>query len=262
MQKILPIYKPAGLTPFDMVKKIKLSNAKLAKVKIGYAGRLDPLAHGVLLLMVGEETKNRDLYLALPKSYVFEVVFGLQTDTYDILGMLTSIQTKNISKNVNLFVNTFVKKCLGKQLQKYPPYSSKAVKGKPLFWWAKNGKLTEIDIPTREIEIYDFTVISTGDIVIDKLNERVSDAINSVQGDFRQKEIKTLWDQYFSKQKKEKTLPTVTFKISCSSGTYVRELVNQMGKEIGCGALAINILRTSVGSYSLTDAQNLQSKGI
>jgi tRNA pseudouridine55 synthase len=255
MQKIVPIYKPTGLTPFEMVKKIKLTNTKLANIKIGYAGRLDPLAHGVLLLMVGEETKKRDLYLALPKSYLFEVVFGLETDTYDILGLLSTVRSKRTSKNVNLFVNTFVKNRLGKQIQKYPPYSSKAVNGKPLFWWAKNGKLTQIKIPTREIEIYEFTVISIGEIVIDKLNERVSDAINSVKGDFRQKKIKKLWDQYFSQQKKEKTLTTVTFKINCSSGTYVRELVNQMGKEIGCGALAINILRTSVGNYSLTDAQ-------
>src|SRR6266567_8336775 len=125
MQKLLPIYKPAGLTPYDIIKKIKQSNAKLAKVKIGYAGRLDPLAHGVLLLMVGEETKNRDIYLSLPKSYEFEVIFGLQTDTYDILGLLKDVKTKQTAKNVNLFVNKFVKKYVGKQLQEYPPYSSK-----------------------------------------------------------------------------------------------------------------------------------------
>src|SRR5579862_1783685 len=103
MQKLLPIYKPAGLTPFDIIKKIKLSNTKFANLKIGYAGRLDPLAHGVLLLMIGEETKKRDQYLSLPKSYEFEVIFGLQTDTYDILGILEEVKTKPTNKNVNLF---------------------------------------------------------------------------------------------------------------------------------------------------------------
>ncbi len=257
MNTILPIYKPAGLTPYEVVKKIKLANAKLAKVKIGYAGRLDPLAHGVLLLMVGDETKKRDTYLALPKSYVFEVVFGIETDTYDILGKLHSQQLKELKENVNLFVNTFANNRVGKQLQSYPPYSSKAVNGKPLFWWAKNSKLSEIEIPTREIEIFTFKVITTGEISHESLQQRVTDAINTVQGDFRQDEIRKCWDDYFATHGIEKTLPTVTFKIDCSSGTYVRELVNQMGKEIGSGAIAINIMRTAVGNYSLTDAQKI-----
>src|SRR6185437_1274560 len=162
MLKILTIYKPIGFTPFEVVKTIKQVNPKLSKVKMGYAGRLDPLAHGVLLLMIGEETKNRDYYLSLPKTYDFEVVFGVQTDTYDVLGLIE--KTSLPINNVNLFVNKYVNKTIGKSLQTYPPYSSKTVQGKPLFWWARQGKLSEIEMPTREIEIFDFAVIAMGNI--------------------------------------------------------------------------------------------------
>jgi tRNA pseudouridine55 synthase len=254
MHKILSIYKPSGLTPLEIIKQIKKQKPELAHVPITYAGRLDPLAHGVLLLLVGEEAKKRTEYLSLPKSYEFEVVFGLKTDTYDLLGHVTNYNLKKPT-NVNLFVNTFVNKHIGKQKQSYPPYSSKPVMGKPLFWWAKNNRLNEIEIPEKEIEIYSFAYISNGEITIHSLKQKVGKAIASVHGDFRQNEIKNRWDEVFSKIKNEKKrLTTAKFSISCSSGTYVRELVHQLGQQTGFGAVSVDIVRTSVGMYTIKKA--------
>ena len=59
-----------------------------------YAGRLDPMASGVLLVLAGEETKNKDKYLGLDKEYDFEILFGFATDTYDILGKV--IKARNL----------------------------------------------------------------------------------------------------------------------------------------------------------------------
>lgn len=261
MPKLINFYKPIGLTPLEVIKQLRITKPELTNKKIGYAGRLDPLAHGVLLLMVGEETKKREKYLGLPKTYEFEVVFGIQTDTYDLLGYVEEKNVKYSKKNVNIFVNTFVNKFIGKQMQAYPPYSSKTVKGKPLFWYARNNKLKNIIIPQREIEIFDFTCVSLGEIAINTLEQKVNDTIKSVAGDFRQEEILERWQEVFSQiTNTNLTLPTAKFHLSCSSGTYVRGLVNQLGKELGCGAVALEILRTHVGDYSLQDTQKFVRK--
>ncbi len=258
MQQLLSIYKPSGLTPLQVINSIKKQRPELANEKITYAGRLDPLAHGVLLLLIGEEAKKRKTYLDFLKTYEFEAVFGLETDTYDVLGLVKAKKEIVSGINVNLFVNTFVKSHLGKQLQFYPPYSSKAINGKPLFWWARNNRLDEIEMPTREIKIYDFRCVSIGNISVKDLKQKVEASITSVHGDFRQKEIWARWEEVCSTlQNKTNTLPTAKFYLNCSSGTYVRELVHQLGKAMSCGAIAIDILRTAVGEYTIKNAEKL-----
>jgi tRNA pseudouridine55 synthase len=257
MEKIINIYKPVGLTPFEVIQKIKQKDPDLLHTKICYAGRLDPLAHGVLLLLTGENTKQVTNYLNLPKEYEFEVAFGLQTDTYDLLGyVMGNYITTNIT-NVKLFVNTFVNKFIGKRVEEYPPYSSKTVGGKPLFWWARNNRLAEIEIPKRDIEIYDFRCLTVKEIDLRSLEKRIKETLALVNGDFRQHETIKRWEKLFSKSNTTLKLTTAKFYIRCSSGTYVRELVNQMGKEMGYGAVAIEILRTKVGNFSLTKAVSL-----
>ena len=258
MQNVLNVYKPKGMTPLEVIEKLRITYPELKDKKISYAGRLDPLAHGVLLLVIGEETKQKEKYLALPKTYEFEMIFGLETDTYDILGYLKSIETKQIPRNVNLFVNRFVNSLLGTHLQPYPPYSSKAVNGKPLFWWAKNNKLNELTIPKHRIEIFDFNVLSMDVMVTEKFEKEIKSEIALITGDFRQKIILDRWQKFFSQKDIKKQLPTAKFRISCSSGTYVRGLAQQLGKELGCGGVAIDILRTGVGEYVLKDAMPLK----
>jgi len=258
MRDIITIYKPVGMTPLQAIIAVKNHLPELKTEKITYAGRLDPLAHGVLLLLIGEATKQREEYMALPKTYEFEVLLGIETDSYDILGYVKNVITKEVGKNVKLIVNTFVNNHIGKQSHSYPPYSSKVVTGKPLFWWAKNNKLNEITIPKREIEIFDFKCIGVDEISLEILELKINKAISLVTGDFRQEKILKRWGKVFSSsENKSAKLTTIKFSISCTSGTYVRELVHQLGKEIGCGAIALNILRTSIGNYELKDSVKL-----
>jgi tRNA pseudouridine55 synthase len=257
MQNTIALYKPVGLTPLVALNKFRASNPEFAQVKIGYAGRLDPLAHGVLLLMIGNATKQRNKYLALPKSYEFTACFGMQTDTYDILGLVQNLTIGQPDKNVNIFVNTFVNKYIGKLIMKYPPYSSKTINGKALFWWARNNKLKEITIPEHVIEIFEFRFLGGDEISVATLKQKIDANINSVQGDFRQNEILNQWNQLFSKIDQDTRLKTATFFITCSSGTYIRELIHLMGKELGCGAFALDILRTAVGEFSINSAKRL-----
>src|SRR6266516_7262353 len=108
MDDLIIVNKPVGMTPLQAINEIKKHMPIVKNEKITYAGRLDPLAHGVLLLLIGEAVKKREEYLALPKTYEFEALLGIETDTYDILGYVQEAITKETDRNVRLIVNTFV----------------------------------------------------------------------------------------------------------------------------------------------------------
>jgi tRNA pseudouridine55 synthase len=253
MKKIINIYKPIGLTPIQLIQEFRTAYADYQNIKIAYAGRLDPLAHGVMLLMIGDETKERSKYLGLPKEYEFQILFGVKTDTYDALGLFEEKILHKLPDNFREKIMKFVNEKVGKHSQSYPPYSSKEVNGIPLYQWARDNKLHEIEIPTKEIEIYNFEFISLEEISVQKLKEIIINNIQSVNGNFRQNEILNLWTKFFNKNKTE-FLSVGKFKISCSSGTYVRSIANDLGNDLGSGAIALDILRTRVGKHSLKDS--------
>lgn len=254
MNKIINIYKPAGMTPLQLIHAVKEKYPEFKNQKIGYAGRLDPLAHGVMLLMVEDATREREKYLGLDKMYEFEVLFGLETDTFDLLGLVkeTHPSEEIVREKVRLFVNKYKKK----KTHVYPPYSSKTVQGKPLFWWARNNKLSEIVIPERAIEIMDFDVLSFKELSKSALQKKVNGTLEVVNGDFRQKEISEAWETFFRNNKKE-IFQTASFRLHCSSGTYVRGFVHELGNYLGCGAVTLDILRTQVGTFTLDTSLRL-----
>lgn len=258
MNQLLNIYKPVGLTPLQLIQQLRLQKPEYKNATIGYAGRLDPMAEGVMLLMIGEETKKREKYLSLDKEYDFTVLFGVETDTYDFLGLLKETKINPTPDNVNLIVNSFANKMHGLNTQSYPPYSSKTIQGKPLFLWAKEGKLDEIEIPTHDIDIKELRLKTINEVVTPDLEQHIFDNIKLIEGDFRQKEITERWKGFFQ-ENSEKTFMQATFHMRCSSGTYVRQLVHELGKELGCGAITVSIVRTKLGNYDVKKTLRLKS---
>lgn len=265
MNSIVPVYKPAGLTPLQAVLTFKKCNPEYAQEKISYAGRLDPMAEGLLLLLIGEENKKRKEYEYLPKTYEFSVLLGIETDTYDILGKI--VRQKDIkilgysdikrrdhltSQSLKNLISSFS----GKRTQAYPPYSSKTVLGNPLYWWARQNRLNEIGIPQKEIEVYNLKLISLDKIMIQDLRFMIQERISKVKGNFRQEEILKVWNSFFNKTVFT-SLTTLSFSISCSSGTYVRGITHEIGQKLGCGAIALSIKRTKIGKYSLKNTLTL-----
>jgi tRNA pseudouridine55 synthase len=236
--------------------QLRKKSPEYANIKIGFAGRLDPLAHGVMLIMIGEETKKRDKYLGFKKEYEFEVLFGVETDSYDILGFLKDTTLKNIPTDLENKIHHFTKQKIGKSLQPFPPFSSKPVHGKPLYYWAKLGKLSEIEIPNKMIEIYSFNFLELFEISSADLQQKVYKNISLVNGFFRQEETQSIWEALFNAYPKY-NFKMARFKINCSSGTYVRGLADELGKFLGCGAITTEILRVRVGEYSLDDSIHL-----
>ena len=273
MKKVIVLNKKEGETPLEALESFRAKNKIDKNVKMTYAGRLDPMASGLLLILTGEETKNKEKYLKLDKEYEFEILFGFATDTYDVLGIpkvnnffrssdsrvpiparpfkkYSPLEFRNmIQRNLKHFTRKFI--------QEYPMYSSKTVKGKPLFTYARSGK--DVEIPEREVNVKSLKFVKLRKVNNKKLLENIEKRIKKVKGpastregkptrggDFRQEEILKIWRK---KLGKEGNFYISSFKINCSSGTYVRGIANSLGEKLNIPSLAFSIKRTRIGKY-------------
>ncbi len=246
--EVINLYKQMGETPRERLERLRLQKPHYAHEVLSYAGRLDPMAEGVMLCLVGSANKRREMYLDMSKEYTLDVLFGFSTDTYDMLGRVmdlgavSGIKPSAIRKALNEFRGTVP--------MEYPPFSSKTVEGKALFEWARGGALSAIVLPQRTVIIYDITLEGVYKVSEKKLFEYIEDNVEKVQGDFRQEEIMRLWKRKIRKDG-EREFPCATIKISCSSGTYARSIAHGLGVELGVPALALHIMRTKVGEYGI-----------
>ncbi len=248
-ENVMAIYKPVGQSPLDAINFVKEKNLKLKREKIGYAGRLDPLAEGVVLLVKGESLKNFKDYLRLDKEYEAKILFGFTTDTYDILGIAQKGERKKIDKKE---IEKIFKKMEGEFSFSIPPFSSYRVKKKPLFWWAREGRLCEIEIPQKEAKIYSIKVLQSEFITEKRLKEKILEKLIKVKGDFRQNRIIENWEKILDERKQNKYL-VISLKISCSSGCYIRSIANIAGESMGTGGTLFHLKRTRVGDYGIKD---------
>lgn len=247
MQKVIVLNKKEGETPLQALEFFRAKHKEYKDLKMTYAGRLDPMASGVLLVLAGEETKNKDKYLGLDKEYDFEILFGFATDTYDILGKV--IKARNLiakKEDLEKIIQKELKNFKGKIIQAYPIYSSKTVLGKQLFQYAREGEIVEI--PEREIDVKKINLIKIKRIKGDALKNKIHKRIGSVVGDFRQKEIIKIWDKMIDENQ---YYFVASLNIKCGSGTYVRGIANSLGENINIPALAWSIKRTKVGRYNI-----------
>lgn len=257
---IINIFKPIGLSPLDSTKIFQEKYPEYKDAKMTYAGRLDPMAEGVLVLLSGKSVHNKNKYLKLDKEYEAEVLFGFETDTYDILGIPSSPKLPKLClgdyKGAALGIQKLKKEMENLRANAFlplPPYSSYKIKGKPLFQWAREARLAEIEIPKREMKIYDTNLIDSYEMSADKLKETVFYKISLVNGDFRQEEILNQWQKTFSSAG-NKEYQIVKVKIHCSSGTYIRSIANELGKNSGSGAILLNLARLRVGDFKAEDS--------
>lgn len=153
MNGILVLYKEKGYTSRDLVNIV---SKDLRTKKVGHTGTLDPMATGVMVLCVGEGLKLVELLTNHDKEYIAKIKLGIETDTLDITGnVLRQDDLPSFSKNE---VETVLKKFVGKIKQEVPKYSAIKVNGKKLYEYARND--ISVELPVREIEIYDLKLVS------------------------------------------------------------------------------------------------------
>lgn len=228
------VNKPSGVTSHDVVNRVR----RVTGIKrVGHAGTLDPLADGLLIILVGREfTKLQSQFLHMDKTYEVKGRLGVVSDTYDIEGKLESWKaekTENrrtgkqeksplikgsipqgggVQKN---HVDTLLPKYTGLIYQTVPPFSAVKRQGKKLYELARAGQ--EIDnLPVRQVKIHEIKFIN------------------------------------FDASAQEFTL-----KVHCSSGTYIRSLIHDIGQDLGVGAVVVELRRTKIGPYSLANSLSI-----
>ena len=154
MDGIIIINKSKGCTSHDVVYKVK----KLLKEKVGHTGTLDPNATGVLPLLVGKGTGLSQYLINHNKKYVATIKLGEKTDTADVEGKIIEECVVDDSIFDSEKINKVLKKMIGKQKQRPPMYSAIKINGKKLYEYARSGKV--VNIPEREIEIYDLQLVN------------------------------------------------------------------------------------------------------
>lgn len=240
------LYKNLGETPLECLLRFKKTDPALASLQMTYAGRLDPMAEGLLLVLSGNKVYEKDSYLGLPKTYEFEILWEFETDTQDILGLASG-------DDLSLFptadqMEKEIGSCVGKFNQKYPAYSSQPVNGKPLIQWSREGRISEVEIPSHEVEIFSAEYISrrfeNGKNLLNTINSRIA----LVTGDFRQEKIKAEWKKLLEKNE-NRDYAIDLIRVEVSGGFYIRQFVSDLAKKIGTKATTYHILRKKVGDY-------------
>ena len=158
MDGFIIVNKPKDMTSHAVCNKIR---SIMHTKKVGHSGTLDPLATGVLVVAVGKATKLINYLENQDKTYVAEALFGIQTDSYDILG--NDLNKDDLSNPTDSEINTQLEILKGSESQIPPIYSAIKVNGKKLYDYAKNGEMVEI-LP-RKIKIHSLKRVSN---IIDK----------------------------------------------------------------------------------------------
>ncbi len=265
------IWKKVGQTPLQALEELREREGIADDVPMTYAGRLDPLAEGKLIVLIGEECKQKDEYLGLDKEYEFEVLFGVSSDTGDVMGVVAENAIQNVKQPPLSALSTKVlnmRQFEGKYSCEYPAFSSKTVKSKktgeikPLFLWALEDRLDEIELPKKEVEIYKLELLCTSTMTQKEVLEKALAKIASVQkveeelkrlgADFRRKAVTQSWRECSRtplEHSQEMEFAVAKFRCVCSSGTYMRTLARDIASKLNTEGLAWSIKRTKIGKY-------------
>ncbi len=201
---IVVVNKPAGITSHDVVNRVR---RKFGMRRVGHAGTLDPLATGVLVILLGKATKLFKEFQDFDKAYRATLKLGTTTQTADILGKVIEQKSyEHISRDQILDV---LERFIGETEQIPPMVSAVKVGGQRLYKLARQG--IEVKREPRRITIRSLRLLAHKDNLVE-------------------------------------------FAVECSKGTYIRQLAEDVGRALGCGACITQIERTKVGPFLIEEA--------
>lgn len=209
----LLVDKPVGISSFQVVRRVRqVSSCK----RVGHAGTLDPFATGLLVLALGRSyTRQLSHIQTLKKTYVAEMIAGVETDTLDCYGRPCRIDhTIHQRSFVNFrdVLSDASQRFHGKILQTPPSFSAKKVNGRRAYALARRGEPVELAA----------TEITIDSLVIESIRINI--------------------------------FPVITFSVTCSKGTYVRQLAADLAATVGTIAYLKNLRRSGIGPYHVHDA--------
>lgn len=197
---LLLLDKPKGISSNFALSQIK---KKLNIKKAGIVGVLDPLATGMLPIVIHEATKLSRFMEDLKKNYRVKIKLGVKSSTGDNEGKLTYDKRKIPLLSIQQYKEV-LKKFHGNYIQKPPMFSSIKIKGKKLYQYAREG--LEVERPTRKTYIYNIQFIDINEDILE-------------------------------------------IKVSCSKGTYIRTLVEDIGCSLNIFTLTDDLRRIGIGQF-------------
>lgn len=156
---LLLIHKPAGMTSHDVVEVVR---HKLGIRQIGHTGTLDPMAEGLLMLLVGKATKQQSLFQRHEKRYEAVLRLGIRTDTGDAAGQ--AIQTAPVPPVDRERIIDVLSSLRGSMSQTPPAYSAIKVQGRPAYWWARQHR--PVTLAARTITVDELELVEAQDGVL------------------------------------------------------------------------------------------------
>ncbi len=207
---LLVVDKPQGLTSQDVVNVVRRAAGTR---RVGHTGTLDPLATGLLIILLGEGTKLSEYLIHMDKEYEGTMQLGVMSNTYDSEGEIIPGPGGALPE-LEVLQKLAKEKLSGDIEQVPPPFSAVKIKGKKLYEYARAGE--EVKADARSVRVKEYEILD-------------------LQGD------------------------TAKFRVSCTSGTYVRSLVHDLGQLAGCGALVTSLRRTKIEDFSLEESVELET---
>lgn len=209
MTGIIILDKPKNITSFGAVARVRRI---CGEKKCGHTGTLDPMATGVMTVMLGNTTRFTELLPSHDKAYVASFRLGTITDTLDITG--TVLETRQVNSTADEVEAAL--KCFEGEISQLPPmYSAVSVNGQRLYELARKG--IEVERKPRSVTVYSIEMLSRSE----------------ESGEYE-------------------------IAVECSSGTYIRTLIADLGEKLGCGAVLTELRRTKANGFSIENAVTLE----
>lgn len=226
---VLPVIKTPGPTSHDVVQ---IARRVLQERAIGHTGTLDPAAGGLLVLCIGPYTKLVPYLVECDKTYQGEIALGMETNTDDLegepvrLGDAASFTLEEIRRVAGKYVG---------DIQQVPPrFAAVKVEGRKLYEYARKG--IEVEVQPRAVRVHWFNLDS-----LDRVDGIPAPLERSGQPEHAAK------------------LRIVRFSIRVSSGTYVRAIARDLGRDLGCGGTLMSLRRSEVGHFTEQHAMALDT---
>ncbi len=244
------LWKEEGETPLAALNRFKqAAPTHIANLPMTYAGRLDPLASGVLPVIAGDITDDaKQKLLNTPKEYAADIILGMSSDTDDPLGLVSVVGPAGGREAES--ARDIIQSLRGPIIQNYPAYSSAVHAGMPLWQHAREGRFPE---KQRESCVFKAAAGDPSSRTVAHVAEEAMRRIQAVAGDFRQEEVLAAWDEVRARHESERIM-IVPVSLEVGSGFYVRSLARKVGEQVGCGALAWRIVRTRAGRFGVHEA--------
>jgi tRNA pseudouridine55 synthase len=261
---VLPIDKPYRWTSADVIRKVKFAAIRhfhKKNLKVGHAGTLDPLATGVLLVCIGNATKQAQSFQDHDKEYLAGIMFGATTPSYD--------REKDIDRRFPYehiseeSVAEVLPSFLGTHEQIAPLFSAKSVDGVRAYEMARRMYKQSAGTSSGDFDAAALSILQKSMITIHSISLE-SFVPSTLPTDVVSP--KTVEDTSSSASSRINVidtsalgLPVATVRIACSKGTYIRAFARDIGEALGSGAFLNSLCRTRTGEFSIENSLSLDS---